>query len=376
MWRILMNLKTSVLITVALVFCFISCNSNIYTIEVNSKENIPEQYIFLRFADTSHQIIDSIKFTGQSVRFRGKASSLRRVELVIGKKQRIPFLLEPGKISITLDGKQTELSGTPSNQIWNRFLKEEAIVDQKLQDLYQVYGDYLQQKNSDKEYFYRGIQLTTRIDSLTQEKVKIALKYIQENKDHEISACCLQKIVSYLTTYEIEKAIQALSDQVKTSAIGLSVLPYVEQTKISAVGSIVPDYILQAPDGKFHAIRDWIGKGDYVLLEFWASWCGPCKKEIPHLLDVLKKYKDKKIKIIGISMDTLVDEWKMAIEQHGITWAQLSTLQGFSGDLPQLFRVRGIPTCILIAPDGRIIHRTARGSWLDRFLISEWGDLF
>lgn len=374
MWRILMKLKVSVLVLVA--WGCVSCGRTAYTVVINGGVGLEGQCIFFRFADTSYQVIDSIYFTGQEFRFQGESGGIRRVELVIGKKQRIPFFLEPGIIFVTLDREQAEVSGTTLNQIWKRFLEEEAIIDQKLQDLYQVYADYLQQKHGDRDYFDRGIQLTQKIDSLTQQKVDIALKYIHENADHEVSACCLQKIVSYLTTCEIEEAVHALSDRVKTSAVGLSVLPLVEQTKLSAVGALVPDYVLQTPDGKQYAIREGIGKGDYILLEFWASWCGPCKKEIPHLQEVLKKYGDKNFRIIGVSLDTEVEEWKKAIEKYDVSWPQLSTLKGFSGDLPRLFRVRGIPTCILVAPDGRIIHRTARGSWLDRFLISEWGDLF
>lgn len=371
-------------------FSCYACTDNQYRIEGNLRGEVNNKYIYLQYIDTCKTIIDSTLIQDNRFYFKGEATGVRFVNLFLkdiqkngGREIRIslPFFLEKGdvRISATYDSIQPgmflfdnfKVSGQESNRVFSEYMGLSTMFDKEDKLIFNIYGDYLQNKEVSKAYFERGIVLTKEIDSLNAQRKNITVGYIEDYRNSDVAALLVTKILSSLSLDEINHLLSILSPNVLQSATGIYMMKQVEPARISAIGARFTDFSLKTPEGEEKKISDYVGKGNYVLLEFWASWCGPCKKEIPHLKEVLHEYGDKKFQIVAISMDTDAEAWKASIKEHEIPWQQLSTLNGFKDEISKTYRVRGIPTCLLIDPQGYIIHRNARGSWLDRWFMSE-----
>lgn len=378
-----------------LLFIGSSCQNRNWQIDGRLEGNVNGSYVYLQYADTSRAFIDSACIVNNSFVLKGKSKETRLANLSVGKtyhkrNHRIvfPLFLEEGIIRIRADYDRARtsrgisdnyiLSGTSSNQIFMEYINESQHFDAEDSKVFEIYGDHLMNKAGDhsRAFFEKGIGLTQKIDSLNKARVEYTFGYLSKHRDSEAAFYLITKILSSLTLEQIDRLTGIFSEPVRQSAIGRFVLKQTEDARLSAEGASYTDFELTLPDGESRRLSDYIGKGEYVLLECWASWCGPCKRDIPHVKEVVKRYGDKGFRVLGISMDTDRESWKKAIEEYSIPWVQLSNLEGFSGQLTRTYKIRGIPTCILIDPQGKIILRNARGSWLDRWLIEHFGDLF
>jgi thiol-disulfide isomerase/thioredoxin len=132
----------------------------------------------------------------------------------------------------------------------------------------------------------------------------------------------------------------------------------------TVVGSEAPEINLDTPDGKKLALSSF--KGKIVLIDFWASWCGPCRKEMPHVVNLYKKYKDKGFEIYGVSLDQDRSRWIDAIAKDGITWPQVSDLKYWESEAAKLYAVTGIPYTVLLDKEGKILSKGLRGVELEK----------
>lgn len=130
---------------------------------------------------------------------------------------------------------------------------------------------------------------------------------------------------------------------------------YISRKNALQVGQLAPDFTVEGPDGKSWKLSDY--RGHYVLLDFWASWCKPCRAAHPWLHKMYNQFKDKGFLILGISLDFKKEPWLKAIEEDKVAWPQGSELKGFQGEIPKLYQIGVLPNSILIDPDGRIIDK-------------------
>jgi len=138
----------------------------------------------------------------------------------------------------------------------------------------------------------------------------------------------------------------------------------VAKMQANAIGQTAPDINLPSPDGKEIALSSL--KGKVVLIDFWASWCGPCRKEMPNVVKAYARYKDKGFEIYGVSLDQEKDRWVEAIAKDGITWPQVSDLKYWSSAAAKVYNVTGIPYTILLDKEGKIIAKNLRGEALEQ----------
>ncbi|MDP4664181.1 MAG: TlpA family protein disulfide reductase, partial [Salibacteraceae bacterium] len=133
-----------------------------------------------------------------------------------------------------------------------------------------------------------------------------------------------------------------------------------------APGSPAPEISLPQPNGEMLSLSDL--KGQYVLIDFWASWCGPCRRENPNVKRVYEKYHDKGFEILGVSLDKAANAWTAAIAQDGLTWKHVSDLQYWNSSVVPEYQITGIPLTVLVDKEGNIIAKNLRGPALEEKL--------
>lgn len=205
-------------------------------------------------------------------------------------------------------------------------------------------------------------ELTNKMQDISEGIMTGIITYFETHPD---SYACLEFVEQLLNTKQTVPVARTfydkLSPQMHATDPGKRILAKMNRLDPFPPGSVAPNFTQPTPDGKLVSLSDFRGK--YVLIDFWASWCGPCRRENPHLVKAYDKYKDKNFTILGVSIDTKENRhaWLDAIEKDGLVWTQVSDLR-MQNDAANLYEVVGIPQNYLIGPDGKVVAKTLRGN--------------
>lgn len=203
-----------------------------------------------------------------------------------------------------------------------------------------------------------------KVDSI---KTALTRQWIIKHSSSPISAYLLYHVLRNNTSIEnLEKVLNRLSSEAKANIFGKKLQTEIDATKATAVGKIAPDFTQNDTLNKAISLRDFRGK--YLLIDFWASWCVPCRAENPNLISVFKKFHNKNFTILGVSLDRDKDKWVQAIRKDNLLWTQVSDLKFWDNDVAKQYNVSSVPSNLLIDPHGKIIAKDLRGDEVEKVL--------
>ena len=227
---------------------------------------------------------------------------------------------------------------------------------------------------------FQVLMETNKMDSIRMDSLSAIFEAPYNSIINQSNTLMVDKISKNTNMYSSIMAIQALdpdkySDLYKSLDAGLSkkfpkdknVIMFhevVERMLSTNIGQFAPEISLPSPDGKEIALSSL--KGKLVLIDFWASWCDPCRKEMPNVIKIYSKFKNKGFEIYGVSLDQDKEKWMEAITKDGINWPQVSDLKYWDNLAARIYNVQGIPYTVLIDKDGKIIAKNLRGQELEK----------
>ena len=291
------------------------------------------------------------------------------------------LITEPGIIKIDADVENfsdTKVSGSKENGLYKSFSAKSNVDRQKIMDeLYKKYGkEFVMSPNPDTSStkYKELIQDYTQLSGESEKKQLQNLKqFIASNPETFASILLLSSYSTTIDSSALENLYASLSTKYKETSTGKSIASVIAARKIIAIGKIAPDF--SQPDTLGNPVKLSDLRGKYVLVDFWASWCGPCRAENPNLVKEFNKYKDKGFTVLGVSMDQpgRKEAWLAAIHKDGLRWTQVSDLKFWDNEVAVLYGVKAIPTNLLLDPQGKIIAKDLRGEDLAKKLAELFG---
>jgi peroxiredoxin len=252
-----------------------------------------------------------------------------------------------------------------------KYYKALAAPNQLMRALNAEYGSVPAYQQQDPTYLN---EIRGRAAKIMEQKQAVQLQYIKENPNSPYSLRAVTEIAGPIVDYnQTAPLFASLSPEIKNSEIGLKFGKIIAAAKLTSVGAMAPGFTQNDVNDKPVSLKDFRGK--YVLVDFWASWCGPCRAENPNVVKAFHKYQDKNFTILGVSLDRpgSKDAWLAAIKADGLEWTQVSDLQFWNNSVAKLYGIQSIPQNFLIDPSGKIIGRNLRDEALNNFLEKALG---
>lgn len=360
------NLRTLITLAIVLMGNFAAyCQT---TISGNIKNPDKDGVAFLVKLDLDkgeHSITDTLK-VDENGNYSIEIETTEPVIYVMSiyRQQNAFLVLEPSQtLTVNFDGVaggQVEVKGSEDSELMLQFQQKQAMLqEQYLKPAMLAYQEA--QQAQDQEAMEKAI---AEYETQEQEVNSQLNEFIKTEMKNSIAAFATYIDWDSDSEMELMRQIAENVEKIRPNlSITKAVNAKIERISRFAIGAVAPDVKALTPDDKEMSLSDL--KGKYVLLDFWAAWCGPCRQENPNVVKVFQKYKDKGFTVFGVSLDNAKDKWLQAIEKDQLTWEHISDLKGWQSAPAAVYGVRSIPANYLLDPEGRIIAKNLRGAALE-----------
>lgn len=324
-------------------------------------------YPYIYFAHTEDGVskLDSCAVKGGTFKFTGKVSEPEMVFLHT-KDRRLQKVFYAENVNMQVEGDFSALDRIviKGSKVQDDYAELETQIQAHRNRVMNLYNASEAAKNAGDSVKMK--ELLKHGESLYRMEYDIRMQFILT---HPHSPAALQELMVWTNeaNYRTAKTLYyILSPEVKSLKKAKEVAQRLDNLETVDLGNAFQDFTQNDIDGKPVSLSSY--KGKYVLLEFWASWCGPCRAENPNLKQAYSKYKDKGLNILGVSLDDNEARWKNALEKDNLPWAQVSDLKGWRNEAAVKYGIQAIPANFLIDPQGKIVHRNLRGEELNKVL--------
>ena len=358
--------KLTYLLAAAAVFAACNSGNQGYTVTGTIEGATDGDTVFLQTVEGRQLVkLDSAVITNGTFTFKGTQDTAANRYLTYNptgaEGMIMDFFLENGKINIKLNGKSSSATGTANNDIYQAIRTQLNELDSQMENIYTSMTDTAL---TDQQREAKGKEMS----ALESKMMEVAKAGISQNITNAVGVHLLKSNYYYLDVKELDPLMPQIPATYSNDATIIRIKENVEKMKATAVSQKFTDFEMQTPEGKTVKLSDYVGKGKTVLVDFWASWCGPCRREMPNLVEAYAKYKNKNFEIVGVSLDQNGDSWKEAIDKLNITWPQMSDLKYWNNEGAKLYAVSSIPHTVLIDGDGIILARGLHGEELQEKL--------
>ena len=347
-------------------FLLSSCNStdNIY---ISGTIANPGNVKVVAFYEGERKL-DSVYISeGNKFRFERPSTQPRLLTIEAGKN-RYPIILEPGKkVEFKADLHQPldyEVVGSDLSVSLQSFAPAKARIEHVQDSLQAVFVRATTNKSSEEIQSLRG-QMLQEFRPHMRQYIGDAVEFADAHPN-----LAGFYVMSTLDTDMAEAELIAYGDKIKDDFTDNRYVTEfkaeIDKLRSLAIGQQAPEFEAHTPNNQLVKLSDFRGK--YTLIDFWASWCLPCREENPNIVEQYHAFKDKGFDVLGVSLDNNPGSWMRAIADDNLEWTNISDLQAWSSDLIIQYRIKAIPTSYVIDPEGRIIAKNLRGHELESFL--------
>ena len=361
--------KIVFIITSALLF--VACNNlkdNEFLISgtANGIENGKKVFIEVQ-TETGTLAKDTAVVTDGKFELKGITEEIDLGFIRIENEQiNLPLILEEGKIEINIvkdSLHKSTLGGTSNNDKFQKFNTESRAISEKVAKFEKDNGPEMQKAQMSND--------TVTINKLLKEYQKFqnemndySKKFIKENPDAYLSVLLLENFLmrQYLTPEEIKSYFEGLDKDVKETKSGKKIKTALDSMSAIVIGKPAPNFSAPSPEGKTISLKESLGK--VTIIDFWASWCGPCRAENPNVVALYNEFHPQGLNIIGVSLDKDAAKWKEAIAKDGLIWPHVSNLKFWEDPIAKQYNVQSIPATFILDEKGNIVAKDLRGEEL------------
>lgn len=354
------NLITVVFLVFFMTACAKPNNYNLKGTADEAKWNGQKVILYEINDATGLVALDSTVIDKNAFSLKGKVDTVGWYVLMVqnGGAQPIykDFYVE-GKLECKLKENKLRISGSEVNDAYQTFEDDYTVMTADLIKLNELVKANPQDETAKTAF---NAAYATFMKSFRE----LSKKTILENMKNPLGIHIFQAALSSLENADIEAILAKASPEFLEDGTVKMVQDQLAMSKKVQEGSKCPELTMMSPDGAQVSLSQFIGKGNYVLIDFWASWCAPCMRELPNVLESYALYHPKGFEIVGVSLDEDAAAWKGAIEKFKIPWPNMSDLAGWKSQAVSVFSFSGIPHTVLVDPNGNIVAKNLRGAEL------------
>lgn len=342
-----------------------ACHQNGYKIAGSATGYDDGDTMFI--ANISMEPIDTLIVKDGKFSKSGQADSVK-LGIIYAQKNpddAVLFFIEPGTIELTMSGEPngSKVAGTKSNDGLQALTDKTNELESRLEQLSMAFNDTTAMTTEEKR-----LEITQEYIKIQEEFPKIFIEAAEQNIDNEFGYFVVTNLAPNMDLGQVQALIGKMPEKFRQRPELKEMEAMLQQASSEGEDQQIEDFTMATPEGEDLSVMDEVEQHELTILDFWASWCQPCVREMPNMVALYDEYHDKGLGIIGISLDEDHDQWTKAIKSLGLKWPQISDLQGWHSYAAEMFQVQAIPHMIVVDKNGTILQRGLRGEALSKFI--------